>query len=275
MAPPILLHFRDRTMQGEWFQLLRVDSGRVSLPRYHRHDYAEIFWLNQGRCAHLCNGRTEALQAGSLRLLRPEDAHQLRPWRGGEAFRFTNLAISPRAWRRLRDRYPLEWKRLYGQPGSRVGAELTSSELNEFDRMAGALASEANTAFHVERTVLTIWSHFLRGGQVPPAEGVPAWLAHALLEVQEPEVLSRGVAGLVAAAGRCHEHVSRMCRRYLGKTPTQLVNEARLRQAAHALRMSSGSVLDVCLACGFENPAQFHRLFRARFGTTPGRYRRS
>jgi transcriptional regulator GlxA family with amidase domain len=82
------------------------------------------------------------------------------------------------------------------------------------------------------------------------------------------------VSGFVEVAGRCHEHVSRACRSRLGKTPSQIVNEARLRSATHALRMTSRSVTEISLDCGFENPAQFHRLFRAAYRTTPGRYRR-
>ncbi|MBV5333470.1 AraC family transcriptional regulator [bacterium] len=38
--------------------------------------------------------------------------------------------------------------------------------------------------------------------------------------------------------------------------------------------MSARSVLEIALDCGFENPSQFHRLFRIAFQTTPGRYRR-
>jgi AraC family cel operon transcriptional repressor len=123
--------------------------------------------------------------------------------------------------------------------------------------------------------VLDIWNRALRHtAGAPPAADCPEWLRSALLQAQEPKVFSRGVPGFVAAAGRCHEHVSRVCRRQLGRTPSQIVNEARLRRATHVLRMTSQSVTEIALDCGFESPAQFHRLFRAAFQTTPGRYRR-
>ena len=48
-----------------------------------------------------------------------------------------------------------------------------------------------------------------------------------------------------------------------------------LWRATHMLRLSSRFVLEIALDCGFENPAQFHRIFKAEFGTSPGRYRRS
>jgi transcriptional regulator GlxA family with amidase domain len=48
----------------------------------------------------------------------------------------------------------------------------------------------------------------------------------------------------------------------------------RLRTAASLLRETSMSILDVCLASGFQDLSHFHRFFRKRFGATPLRYRR-
>lgn len=83
-----------------------------------------------------------------------------------------------------------------------------------------------------------------------------------------------GVAGLVRAAGRSAEHVSRSLRLHLGKTPGQLVTAARMEYAGKELRLTSKSVLEIALDCGYAKPSRFFAVFRQHYGTTPHRYRR-
>ena len=48
-------------------------------------------------------------------------------------------------------------------------------------------------------------------------------------------------------------------------------------ELAHERLASSGwrarSVAEIATACGFRDPTHFHRVFRARFGATPGELR--
>ena len=270
-----LLRFADRTMQGPYFHLTTVEWARNRMPGYHTHDYPEIFWLTQGECEHFINGRVEYLGVGEIVLMRAADAHLLRPRRGRGRFQFTNLSIAPDSFERLHRQYPDEVERLYLQGDEPARLRLSRTGLDTLNREVQALSAAVHGRFVLERTLMLIWSRFLPGRTAGIiGRDIPEWLQRALLQVQEPEFFSRGVTGFVAAAGRCHEHVTRECRRHLGKTPIQLVNESRLRRAAYALRMTSRSVLEITQDCGFENPAQFHRLFNAAFHTTPGRYRR-
>ena len=50
--------------------------------------------------------------------------------------------------------------------------------------------------------------------------------------------------------------------------------EYRLEKAAWALRGSSSTVLEIAEHTGFENLSNFNRLFKKRFGMTPGQFRR-
>lgn len=275
MPRPLLLRFADRTMQGPHYHLTTVEWGRNRLPGYHTHDYPEIFWLTAGVCEHPLNGASERLETGALYMLRARDAHQLLPWRGCGGFTFTNLSISPAHFARLSRTYPGEVARLYPRDGAPTRCFLPRAELELLNEATRELAAREHSALQLDRMILGLWSHALRRTAAAPASiGLPDWLQTALLRIEERDVFHRGVSGLVEAAGRCHEHVARACRRHLGKTPSQLVNAARLRHAAHALRLSARSVTDIALDCGFENPAQFHRLFRAAYQTTPARYRR-
>jgi AraC-like DNA-binding protein len=54
----------------------------------------------------------------------------------------------------------------------------------------------------------------------------------------------------------------------------ELLIQKRIHVARGMLRQTGMSVLEIALACGFGDVAQFHRLFRRSMGTTPARYRR-
>lgn len=250
--------------QGPYYHLTTVEWARNRIPGYHCHDYVEVFWMTNGRCKHLINNELEILEKGSLILIRAEDAHSLRPVNKGESFEFTNIAISPVVFTRLKKAYPKEYSALYRHRHP-FKLQLSQNMMN--------LASEPHTIFSLETAILQLWKLCLPVTNTQPRPLGEDWLRKALIKLEEPEILAKGVAGLVEVTGRSHAHVSRCCQKSTGKTPTQLVNEARMKQAAHWLRTSSLSVLEIAMECGFENPSHFHRLFKGKYGVSPRRFR--
>jgi len=266
------LYFKDRTLQGPHFHLTTVEWRRNLLLGMHDHDYREIFWLTQGECEHRINGVRQMLREGEMVLMREADVHCLRPVKG-RGFRFTNLSISPGICSRLERQYPEECRYLYANKTLPLVRSLSRGGLGEINEEMRDLAGGPHTQLALERAVLNLWNRFLPRGRLEEGT-VSDWLRDALVRLEEPEVLSLGVSGLVDVAGRSAAHVSRECRRTMGKTPTELVNAARMRRAAHLLRMTSRSVLEISGDCGYKDPAQFHRIFKNTYGVPPGRYRR-
>ena len=67
----------------------------------------------------------------------------------------------------------------------------------------------------------------------------------------------------------------RCFRRALNTTPYDYLIEFRLSKAADLLKTSDGSITDIALKTGFQQPSQFGQLFRKSRGCTPLQYRRS
>ena len=106
-------------------------------------------------------------------------------------------------------------------------------------------------------------------------DGLPDWLASAMVSAREPRVFRDGAAGLVRVAGRAHPPVSRMMRRYTGQTPSDFVNSIRMSHAAHRLTGSDDPLGEIAAEVGLPNLSHFHKLFRAHHGQTPAAYRRN
>jgi AraC family transcriptional regulator, dual regulator of chb operon len=251
-----------------------VHTRRIAAPlaqAAHDHDFCEVFWVDEGRGVHLVNGQRRTLEAGLLFLVRPDDAHgfTVEP---GQAFRLVNVAFSSATWRDLTGRYG--HGDLLGEPLDARELRLEADGTRELGLVANELLGGARSRMAIERFLLNLFYliDVRQNAATPP--GAPPWLAAACVAIRNPKHFAKGPSALVRLSGRTPEHVAREARRWLGKTPTDIVNDARAAHAAARLAETDGPILDIALECGLENISHFYRLFRARYGATPGQYRR-
>ena len=61
----------------------------------------------------------------------------------------------------------------------------------------------------------------------------------------------------------------------LYKTPTQYINQERLKYAVYLLAQTDREILDICECCGFSNVSHFYHLFREQFGVSPAKFRKT
>lgn len=79
---------------------------------------------------------------------------------------------------------------------------------------------------------------------------------------------------LAAEAGMNPRYFCRVFRQMTGRTPIDYLNYYRIECAAELLCTEGDSVTDVALACGFNDPGYFARLFRRHKGMSAAAYRR-
>ncbi len=81
------------------------------------------------------------------------------------------------------------------------------------------------------------------------------------------------VDSLAAYVSLSPSRLAHLFTRQVGESPMRALREARLRHAARLLEGTGLPVERVAAASGFVSPFHFHRVFRERFGMTPGAYR--
>ncbi len=250
------------------------DTKTEAVPlRDHGHDFAEIFWIDEGHGTHRINGASFPLRPGSLVLMRPEDCHGIDV-RRGDALRLTNVAFPREVLDFFKPRYfpASTWP---FSPIARypVTHEIESFQRHRFNQWADELARSPRERLYLDRFLLNVLADL----NAQPAESTlneaPPWLAQACRAMLSPENFAQGVEEFLRRCGRSREHVARTVRHYLGTTPTAYVNAIRLEYAQRQLEMGSQSILDIALACGMENLSHFYAQFRARTGMTPRKYR--
>jgi len=63
--------------------------------------------------------------------------------------------------------------------------------------------------------------------------------------------------------------LERLFGKYLNASPKKYFMEMRLERARHLLLQSEASITEVAMACGFDSPGHFSRVYRSAFGVTP------
>lgn len=79
---------------------------------------------------------------------------------------------------------------------------------------------------------------------------------------------------LSAEAGYSNEHLRRLCRRQLGRSPMHQVTYLRMRHAAELLCTSQKTIEAIAFEIGYQNPFVFSTAFTKWIGWRPSEYRR-
>lgn len=267
---PRLLWDHYARLTGGYFHVARVTipAGRGGEP--HRHDFAEMFFVERGRGVHLINGGRQQLTRGDLVFVRPDDCHTFEASGGG--FVFANVAMPIAAIAALEQRYfrarPDDWP-------WRGGALPTTTRLNlpQLDRASDwveRLAAGPPTLLLLDAFLLDLLSS---RGHVHAA--LPEWLAQAVDRYATAEQFTGGAGRLSALAGRSPEHVNRTLRRLTRRSTSEFINDLRIAYAARRLRLSDRSIAEISFECGIAHVTYFYRIFGERMGMSPARYRRS
>jgi transcriptional regulator GlxA family with amidase domain len=95
---------------------------------------------------------------------------------------------------------------------------------------------------------------------------IPAWILCNLHENLSVEVLAQ-------RACLCPRHFARLFKGTFGRTPSEFVEDARLKEAERRLAIPRNSIGSIAASLGFRSHFAFCRAFERRLGMTPSQYR--
>lgn len=238
----------------------------------HSHDFAELFWMKEGRCLHVWNGESRELRANDFIVLNPKDRHSFEMI-DGLSFKVVNLAFGPSTLPRLAKRYALPADSVWSPNAAGLRLLKLSAEDGawldaEFKRLRGRKPSPLS----LEGFLIAL---MLRLGEGRPDNlaSLPEWLRDAMLRMSRPENFRQGPRRLQELAGRGLAHISRILKERTGRGPSQWVSEWRMAYAAERLESGNAQVDEIIVECGFSSKSRFHKLFLEKFKLSPRRYR--
>lgn len=266
-------HFKlsDFVRPGEAYHFARTELRAESAVEYHDHDYHEVFWATRGTGEQRWNGRDLPLLANTLYLVRPRDRHQVAGL-PEDPMRAINLAFPSQVWHELHGRYFASEPDWFEQPEEQRVWPMDSAARTVLSYWADRLATKERSRVVLDGFLMEL-AHLRGMNRDQVGEPMPDWLSRARREIGKPAHFSGGTRAFAQLAGRSPAHVARAAVRWLGMTPTEIVNEARLDYSAEQLAETERPIIEIMLDSGLTNVSHFYALFRKRFGMSPRCYR--
>lgn len=259
-----VLKFNDVCANGEKVHFARTTLTTARPNPLHAHDFFDLFWVQNGKVRQHLEDRTEILNEGDLVLIPPGIKHGVQA--KGEFSLLVSVCIHPDVVRRLTNRHKAELPNL-----SEIKSTTNDSrDLANLNRAALTLEKSNRGDLATEAFLLPILMAFTSR---ETSSTLPLWLINAMKAARDPDVFRLGAAGLVQMTGKAHAHVSRTMRAHLGQSPSEFINDVRMTYAARQLVTDDEPIQMIADHCGIPNMAHFHKLFRAKHGITPLKYR--
>ncbi len=252
----------------------------------HTHNYVEFIYMCQGSTTHLIDGHRITLTAGDLLFLNQHATQEILP--AGEKDVAVNFMIRPEFFDTA--------FRMMGQEENAL-REFIVSCLTRQDMGGNYLYYHVSDITPVqnllENLILTMKSD-LPNKRTLSQNTMGLLFLHLMNYTDQLQLDKRSYDEEVvirllsyidgaykdASLSRFSEDcgldiytLSRLIKRFTGRSFLDLLQEKRLSHASYLLLHTSLTVDDVSLSVGYDNTSYFHRLFRSRFGMTPRSYR--
>ncbi|MBQ7327095.1 MAG: helix-turn-helix domain-containing protein [Clostridia bacterium] len=261
---------------------VRAHTRFVHFPE-HTHDYIEAVYMCSGETTHIINGKELILKEGELLFLGQNARQEILP--AGEGDIAVNFIIQPSFFDKTLE--------MLGAEETPIKSFLLRSLLDGENqgylhfKVAGVLPVQ-NLIENLIWTLIHNTSNKRNINQTTMGLLFMQLLNHtdrlayesredrAIMEILRYIEGNYKDGSLTEAARLLHYDfywLSHEIRNRTGKTYTEHLQEKRLSQAAFLLKNTGLSVEQIALAVGYENKSYFHRIFTARYGTSPRKYR--
>jgi len=247
--------------------------------RPHFHDYCEVFLVLDGNAVHMVNGDMIHLRPRDMVFIRPSDTHDYAA-ADGKPFSMLNITFTSETLDGI-----FSYLGEGFSPHKLTDAKLPPSvrlTFGEFDafksRMQAVSAIPPDDAASLKTALrVVLFEIFTRyfSDFAAHTETAPAWLEELCAQMRRDGNFIDGSERLFSIANKRREHVCRSMKKYMGLTVSEFINDLRLTYIANMLKNSNHTVTEIIFESGFNNISWASELFKKKYGTTMGRFRKS
>jgi AraC-like DNA-binding protein len=243
----------------------------------HWHEFYEMALIIEGKGNHYLNGSLQRLEPGSLLFLTPADFHVVEP-DPDDTLLLLNMIFSDEALSE-----PLQRLMVYSSEAFQTlfKHEEYQSLLSEFEFIWDEQQKEFKLGSFLlrkgalERIMLFAERNIqLTGMQKMKNDYLKPAMRRAITYMHHHFRDSLSLSKVAAHSNTSTNYFSELFHKEMGSSFQIYLQELRLRFASSLLQASELSVLEICLASGFNTVSHFDRTFKGKFGCTPTAYRK-
>ncbi|MDE7353120.1 MAG: AraC family transcriptional regulator [Acetatifactor sp.] len=237
-------------------------------PGIHYHDFIEFFYVLEGECIHLLEGKSTKITSGDACLLTPNQVHSFQ--KTGSTFLHRDILFQTDYFRSICDVYSPDLYERFSTGALCGQLKMTSEQLNQLELLVQpfALNPDLQDTVYPCAVCTFIITAFL-SQQISSQTQYPAWITKLLSLLSAPENFAVDQQVLIQSLPYSQEHICRTFKKLLGKTVTDYFNEQKMKYAYTLLQSSSYSIEEICDRINFNNVSYFYRMFKKSFHMTP------
>lgn len=258
----------------------------------HRHNYVELVYMVSGSTTHIVNEREKiTLTAGDLLFLNQKATHEILPAGIGDIS--VNFIIRPAFFDRPlrmmdRNRTVIRDFLLSVMTGEDASVSFLHFRADDSLPVQNLVENMIWSLLHKDRTTeINTITQTTMGLLLMHLSGQTSDLSVGSPDSYEKQLTFRVLSyiegnyvngSLTEIAEKLHEPpyaVSRLLKKNLGQSFSDLIIKRRLQQAAYLLKNTSLPAEKIVTAVGYDNSSYFFRKFRDQYGVTPRQYRLS
>ncbi len=279
-------------LENQFFQADQPSGIHVSKhncytpPVEHHHNFFELFYVLEGKCAHKVRDRVSHLQTGDLCLIQPRVTHALD-------VRDESIVIDVLIRRSTFRHYFYSilqgdnllanffLSTLYSRRGIDYLIFHTGGDPQLHSTMISLcgeyMERKAYYSILVNALVTKLFVELLRnhmdGCETPADQYRDSQAAIRIARYLQTNAAAASLGDLADEFHYSPEYASRFIKQVTGQTFMQLLTSIRLENAEQMLRDTAMPVSDIASAVGYESSEHFIRTFHRHVGLTPNGYR--
>jgi AraC-like DNA-binding protein len=260
----------------------RTHTRFVHFPE-HTHDFIEAVYMCQGKTTHIINGKELVLKEGELLFLGQNARQEILP--ASENDIAVNFIIQPSFFDKTLEMLGAEETPIKNfLIGSLFDSEYQGylhfkvanvlPVQNLIENLIWTLINNTSNKRNINQTTMGLL--FMQLLNHTDKLSHDSREDKAIMDIFRYIEDNYKDGSLTDAANLLHYDfywLSHEIKNRTGKTYTEHLQEKRLSQAAFLLKNTSLSVEEIALAVGYENKSYFHRIFKAKYGTSPKKYK--
>ncbi|MBQ6541757.1 MAG: helix-turn-helix domain-containing protein [Lachnospiraceae bacterium] len=272
----------DKLLKSGQIITIRPHTRFVAFPE-HTHDYVEMVYMCEGETRHEVNGTPLTLKKGELLML-GQHARQSIAAAGKEDVA-VNFIVRPAFFSGTLSFLGEEETPLRRFVVSCLTGENEAGYLlfhvadvlpiqNLIENLLYTLTEEIpNRRGILQSTMGLLFAQLLNHTDALQFEDREQNAVLSVLRLIEEHYADGSLSALAEELHYELPSLSRLILKKTGRNYTGLLQEKRMSQAAWLLRNTDKKVDEISFSVGYENVSYFHRLFTARFGMSPKKYR--
>lgn len=252
----------------------------------HNHDFFELVFVLTGTCTHVVGNNSFVHVPGDFTIIPPGITHYLEA--SGESVCLTAKATADTFERLffdiLRNNTLLSayLDRSLKQPWFQCAVTLHAGNDDQFLRMLLNILWQQEASKEYSNIIIEASFQVLLAYLLQNYENTAEYLVSdnvrqkQIVEVMQYAYRNHKTTTLEQTASHFHynpSYLSARIRELTGQTFSSLLKEYKMGIVHHLLTNSDIPVYEICQQVGYQNPSQFTRTFRQKYGMTPVEYR--